>query len=158
MTTCGQCILHAVQHIHQSHNWDCGLACSEMALRFWGYENCSLKTLQEACGTKSVWTIDIAYLLQLFGLECELRTMILGVHPDYKNEVRCPFSLCRLQSYMESLLCFSLCWLIRAVELLCEGLGHRCSPGKLIISISRGAWYHGGKRACFGRGNHLSSW
>eukprot|EP00736_Rhodelphis_marinus_P011251 Rmarinus@m.4592 len=86
MTTCGQCILHAVQHIHQSHNWDCGLACSEMALRFWGYENCSLKTLQEACGTKSVWTIDIAYLLQLFGLECELRTMILGVHPDYKNE------------------------------------------------------------------------
>ncbi|KAI9015232.1 Guanylyl cyclase, partial [Phycomyces nitens] len=44
-------------------NWDCGIACIAMVLQGLGIR-CSLRSLADQCAVKSVWTIDLVYLLR----------------------------------------------------------------------------------------------
>ena len=46
-----------VPHVLQSHNWDCGFACLEMALRAMGVapHECSLRTLRKRVPSTSIW-------------------------------------------------------------------------------------------------------
>ena len=54
-----------VPHVRQSFNWDCGLACTEMALRALGVpaSQCSLAKLRQRVPSSSIWTVDLAFVL-----------------------------------------------------------------------------------------------
>jgi len=77
-----------IPHVRQSYNWDCGLACTEMALRALGVSKteCSLAKLRKRVPTSSVWTVDLAYLLADFGIKFRFLTTTLGVDPTYEAE------------------------------------------------------------------------
>lgn len=74
--------------IQQLYHWDCGLACSKMVLRYLGqlddgeFEG----ALQELRLTRSIWTIDLAYLMSHFGVRHRFCTQTLGVDKGYKNQ------------------------------------------------------------------------
>lgn len=74
----------------QSHNWDCGFACTEMVLRALGVpaSECSLNKLRNVVGpsSTSIWTVDLAYVLHAFGVRFRFLTATMGVDPAYKHE------------------------------------------------------------------------
>lgn len=82
-------VMLAVEHVQQRHTWDCGLACVNMVLppvariKFSSqlYEIC-----QEEGFGKSTWSIDLAYLLQRFGIKHRYMTITLGVDPGFSSE------------------------------------------------------------------------
>jgi len=75
----------------QRERWDCGVACACMCARAAarkagaGKESQSfeLAMMTRACGTKSVWTIDLAYVLRAFGVVSVMFTSFLGVNLQY---------------------------------------------------------------------------
>lgn len=74
--------------IQQLYHWDCGLACSRMVLRYLGQLDdgefeCALQELRL---TRSIWTIDLAYLMRRFGVRHRFCTQTLGVDKGYKNQ------------------------------------------------------------------------
>ncbi|KAL8462882.1 hypothetical protein ACS0TY_032955 [Phlomoides rotata] len=75
-----------VPHINQQHTWDCGLACVLMTLRTLGLYGCNIQELVELCSTTSVWTVDLAYLLQKFSVSFTYCTVTLGANPDFSVE------------------------------------------------------------------------
>ncbi|KAF6161055.1 hypothetical protein GIB67_007696 [Kingdonia uniflora] len=75
-----------VPHIAQLCSWDCGLACVLMVLRTVGVEHCDIQALREICSTTSIWTVDLAYLLQKFSISFSFFTVTLGVNPDFSVE------------------------------------------------------------------------
>jgi hypothetical protein len=75
----------ALQHVRQSYSWDCGLACVMMVLREKGM-TCTLEDLMQVCGTKSVWTVDLAYILSRYGVNFTFYTVTDGVRPEYDTE------------------------------------------------------------------------
>ncbi|KAK6145421.1 hypothetical protein DH2020_022241 [Rehmannia glutinosa] len=75
-----------VPHINQQHTWDCGLACVLMVLRALGVYECNLQELVELCCTTSIWTVDLAYLLQKFSVSFTYCTVTLGANPDFSVE------------------------------------------------------------------------
>ena len=78
-----------IPHVLQSHNWDCGLACVEMAMRALGVapHECSLRTLRTRVPSTSVWTVDLVHIICSFGIKFRFLTTTIGVNPAYKNEV-----------------------------------------------------------------------
>lgn len=46
------------------------------------------RALQELRLTRSIWTIDLAYLMRRFGVRHRFCTRTLGVDKGYKNQVR----------------------------------------------------------------------
>uniref|UniRef100_A0A2K6GRC5 Guanylyl cyclase domain containing 1 n=1 Tax=Propithecus coquereli TaxID=379532 RepID=A0A2K6GRC5_PROCO len=74
--------------IQQLYHWDCGLACSKMVLRYLGQLDDSEfeSALQELRLTRSIWTIDLAYLMRHFGVRHRFCTQTLGVDKGYKNQ------------------------------------------------------------------------
>ncbi|KAG8523127.1 Protein GUCD1 [Galemys pyrenaicus] len=74
--------------IQQLYHWDCGLACSRMVLRYLGQLDDSEfeRALQELQLTRSIWTIDLAYLMRHFGVRHRFCTQTLGVDKGYKNQ------------------------------------------------------------------------
>ena len=78
-----------IPHVLQSHNWDCGLACVEMAMRALGVapHECSLRTLRTRVPSTSVWTVDLVHIICSFGIKFRFLTTTIGVNPEYKNEV-----------------------------------------------------------------------
>ncbi|XP_060050036.1 protein GUCD1 isoform X2 [Erinaceus europaeus] len=74
--------------IQQLYHWDCGLACSRMVLRYLGQlDDCEFESaLQELRLTRSIWTIDLAYLMRHFGVRHRFCTQTLGVDKGYKNQ------------------------------------------------------------------------
>ena len=78
-----------IPHVLQSHNWDCGLACVEMAMRALGVapHECSLRTLRTRVPSTSVWTVDLVHIICSFGVKFRFLTTTIGVNPLYKNEV-----------------------------------------------------------------------
>nr|XP_031298197.1 protein GUCD1 isoform X2 [Camelus dromedarius] len=74
--------------IQQLYHWDCGLACSRMVLRYLGQLDDSEfeSALRELRLTKSIWTIDLAYLMRHFGVRHRFCTQTLGVDKGYKNQ------------------------------------------------------------------------
>ncbi|KNA07811.1 hypothetical protein SOVF_168430 isoform B [Spinacia oleracea] len=75
-----------VPHVNQLSNWDCGLACVLMVLQTIGINNCSLHTLEKLCGTRSIWTVDLAYLLQKFSVIFSFFTVTIGANPNFSVE------------------------------------------------------------------------
>ncbi|KAG6418573.1 hypothetical protein SASPL_120777 [Salvia splendens] len=75
-----------VPHINQESTWDCGLACVLMVLQAVGVYNCTIQDLVELCCTTSIWTVDLAYLLQKFSLSFTYCTVTLGANPDFSVE------------------------------------------------------------------------
>ncbi|XP_062181242.1 guanylyl cyclase 1-like isoform X2 [Phragmites australis] len=56
-----------VPHVQQAFTWDCGLACVLMVLRTLGIDCCDgIADLEKLCRTTSIWTVDLAYLLNKF--------------------------------------------------------------------------------------------
>ncbi|KAK7311272.1 hypothetical protein RJT34_09298 [Clitoria ternatea] len=72
-----------VPHINQIYTWDCGLACVLMVLQTIGVNNCNIQALAELCSTTSIWTVDLAYLLQRFSVTFSYFTVTLGANPNY---------------------------------------------------------------------------
>ncbi|XP_018873696.1 protein GUCD1 isoform X2 [Gorilla gorilla gorilla] len=74
--------------IQQLYHWDCGLACSRMVLRYLGQLDDSEfeRALQKLQLTRSIWTIDLAYLMHHFGVRHRFCTQTLGVDKGYKNQ------------------------------------------------------------------------
>ncbi|XVF56611.1 hypothetical protein PTKIN_Ptkin06aG0134700 [Pterospermum kingtungense] len=75
-----------VPHINQLFSWDCGLACVLMALTSVGVKDCSIQNLAELCCTTSIWTVDLAYLLQKFSVRFSYYTVTFGANPNYSGE------------------------------------------------------------------------
>ncbi|XP_039416885.1 protein GUCD1 isoform X3 [Corvus cornix cornix] len=82
------CIQLKVPVIQQLYHWDCGLACSRMVLQYLNHlDNDEFqKAIQELQLTKSIWTIDLAYLMRHFGVKHRFCTQTLGVDKGYKNQ------------------------------------------------------------------------
>ncbi|XP_038618399.1 protein GUCD1 isoform X1 [Tachyglossus aculeatus] len=74
--------------IQQLYHWDCGLACSRMVLQYLDHldDEDFERALQELQLTKSIWTIDLAYLMRHFGVKHRFCTQTLGVDKGYKNQ------------------------------------------------------------------------
>ncbi|PSS34513.1 hypothetical protein CEY00_Acc01613 [Actinidia chinensis var. chinensis] len=72
--------------INQQHTWDCGLACVLMVLRTLGINNCDIQELEELCYTTSIWTVDLAHLLQKFSVRFSYFTVTLGANPNFSVE------------------------------------------------------------------------
>ncbi|CAG2245338.1 unnamed protein product [Mytilus edulis] len=69
----------------QKYSWDCGLACVCMVLRHLGIDDSKIYKEDHTdldCGD-SVWTIDLAFLLQKYGIKNRLTTTTLGVDKGY---------------------------------------------------------------------------
>lgn len=75
-----------VPHIKQLRTWDCGLACVLMVMRTLGIKNYDLQELGELCCTTSIWTVDLAYLLQKLSISFSYFTVTLGANPDFSVE------------------------------------------------------------------------
>ncbi|KAD5962134.1 hypothetical protein E3N88_13607 [Mikania micrantha] len=75
-----------VPHIKQLRSWDCGLACVLMVLRTLGINHYDLQDLEEICRTTSIWTVDLAYLLQKLSIRFSFFTVTLGANPDFSME------------------------------------------------------------------------
>ncbi|XP_077214855.1 guanylyl cyclase 1 [Tasmannia lanceolata] len=75
-----------VPHIRQLCNWDCGLACVSMVLKALGIDHCDIHSLGNLCGTTSIWTVDLAYLLHKFSVRFSFLTVTVGANPDFLME------------------------------------------------------------------------
>ena len=78
----------AVNKVEQSDNWDCGLACAQMVLG--ALDDDASPPSQESLAARlvapSVWTIDLAYLLADYGVECRYLTATADVVvASYRN-------------------------------------------------------------------------
>ena len=59
-----------VDHVRQQRAWDCGLACVLMAAphaRRQKKTEVKWNDVEKACGTRSVWTVDLAFALRALG-------------------------------------------------------------------------------------------
>ncbi|XP_019439422.1 PREDICTED: protein GUCD1 isoform X2 [Lupinus angustifolius] len=76
-------LFNEVPHINQIYTWDCGLACVTMVLKTIGINDCDIQSLAELCCTNSIWTVDLAYLLQRFSVTFSYFTVTYGANPNY---------------------------------------------------------------------------
>ena len=72
-------------HVRQSFSWDCGLACVMMVLQHKGM-SAPLEEMMKIAGTKSVWTVDLAYILSRYSVDFTFYTVTDGVRPEYGAE------------------------------------------------------------------------
>ncbi|XP_060539620.1 protein GUCD1 isoform X2 [Pantherophis guttatus] len=84
----GDAVQLKVPALQQLYHWDCGLACSRMALRYLNLLNDEdfQRAVRDLQLTKSIWTIDLAYLMRHFGVKHLFCTQTLGVDKGYKNQ------------------------------------------------------------------------
>ncbi|KAL5647943.1 hypothetical protein ACJX0J_042298, partial [Zea mays] len=76
-----------IPHVQQAFTWDCGLACVLMVLRMLGIDCCDgIADLERLCRTTSIWTVDLAYLLNKFSISFSFCTVTLGANPQYSVE------------------------------------------------------------------------
>ncbi|KAJ7959688.1 Guanylyl cyclase [Quillaja saponaria] len=72
-----------VPHVNQLYSWDCGLACVVMVLKTIGNKDWNIQALTDLCCTTSIWTVDLAYLLQRFSASFSYFTVTFGANPNY---------------------------------------------------------------------------
>ena len=76
-----------VEHVRQQRAWDCGLACVLMAAphaRRQTKSEVKWNDVEKACGTRSVWTVDLAFALRALGCRDFLfLTKTTGCDPSY---------------------------------------------------------------------------
>lgn len=74
-------------HEQQHFNWDCGITCLRMVLKYFD-KNRNGELIQQFSKMRlrtSVWTIDLAYLLTAFEIKNQLSTITLGVDANYAD-------------------------------------------------------------------------
>ena len=76
---------HTFPHFPQCFPWDCGLACVQMMLQRLGIHVKSL-ALRQHVNTTSIWTIDLAHLLQIYNVQHVFYTRIIGINPSLQSE------------------------------------------------------------------------
>ncbi|RUS71373.1 hypothetical protein EGW08_020869 [Elysia chlorotica] len=77
-----------VPGVHQCYSWDCGLACVSMVLRSLGEPPSEVYTKDldaMECG-ESIWTIDLAYILNRHSVPLEFYTITMGVKPEHSKK------------------------------------------------------------------------
>ncbi|KAK4291009.1 hypothetical protein Pmani_036140 [Petrolisthes manimaculis] len=82
-------VMLEVEHVQQQHTWDCGLACIMMVLQprvRAQFSDALYQICQEEGIDKSTWTIDLAYLLQRYGVKHRYLTITLGVDLGFSSE------------------------------------------------------------------------
>nr|XP_031298206.1 protein GUCD1 isoform X11 [Camelus dromedarius] len=123
LESAGDFVQLPVPIIQQLYHWDCGLACSRMVLRYLGQLDDSEfeSALRELRLTKSIWTIDLAYLMRHFGVRHRFCTQTLGVDKGYKNQ-----SFYRKHFDTEETRVNQLFAQAKACKVLVEKCGHRC--------------------------------
>jgi hypothetical protein len=73
-----------IPFVKQNNDWDCGLACASMVLTAFHKPNSSLAELiQKEIKHESIWTIDLAWLLQKFEIPCIYYTVTIGAKAEY---------------------------------------------------------------------------
>ncbi|KAG1682430.1 Protein GUCD1 [Nymphon striatum] len=80
--------MNAVTHVPQKYNWDCGVACVMMVINAQARAdlNNHFKEICEEEGfEKSVWTIDLCYLLKRYNMNFLFCSTRLGVDPDFSK-------------------------------------------------------------------------
>ncbi|XP_060573420.1 protein GUCD1-like [Ruditapes philippinarum] len=84
----GQHVVHKVPLCMQSYSWDCGLACASMVLQYFGKDAHKVYTtdLEELKCGESIWTIDLACLMQKYCIKHTLCTITLGVDKGYSKQ------------------------------------------------------------------------
>lgn len=75
-----------VPHIKQERKWDCGLACVLMVLRTLNINHYDMEDLEAFCPTTSIWTVDLAYLLEKLSISFSYITVTLGANPNFSLE------------------------------------------------------------------------
>ena len=106
-------IFNQVERVKQESEWDCGLACAEMVLRFKSYFHKIMKfthiinnlneinkkkrtitslefpkiNLRTLVHGENIWTIDLAYLFHSFDINFTFYTTSTEVLPEYSNIV-----------------------------------------------------------------------
>lgn len=74
-----------VIHVPQEEDWDCGLACCTMVLRFLGREDLPA-SLSALVSSKFLWTIDVSLILRQCGVERQTYfTAYPGVNPTHST-------------------------------------------------------------------------
>lgn len=68
--------------MRQQDNWDCGVTSAYVVTRYLGLPE-SYAQLFKLLATKSIWTIDLAYLLHRIGVHAEFNTITTGIDPKY---------------------------------------------------------------------------
>jgi hypothetical protein len=71
-------------HLRQKYDWDCGLVCCQMCLK-WINQPQAFAALTRRCPTQSTWSIDLAYLLHGFGIHTRYCTITWGADESYKS-------------------------------------------------------------------------
>ncbi|KAI3705629.1 hypothetical protein L1987_75868 [Smallanthus sonchifolius] len=75
-----------VPHIKQERTWDCGLVCVLMVLKTLNINHYDIEDLDAFCCTNSIWTVDLAYLLQKLSISFSYITVTLGANPNFSLE------------------------------------------------------------------------
>ncbi|KAI4299471.1 hypothetical protein L6164_032931 [Bauhinia variegata] len=86
LPTLSRSLFVEVPHVNQLYTWDCGLACVVMVLKTIGIDDCNIQALTDLCCTTSIWTVDLAYLLQRFSVSFSYFTVTFGANPNYSVE------------------------------------------------------------------------
>jgi len=74
----------AYPHVRQRYDWDCGLACCQMCLK-WVNRTQTFSAITKRCRTQSTWSIDLAYLLHGYGITARYYTITWGANESYKS-------------------------------------------------------------------------
>ena len=74
-------------YVRQRHNWDCGLACTEMAMRWVNHSKKSNtqidpSPLDPATQGQPLWTVELYAGLRERGVNAEMSTRVRGVNPE----------------------------------------------------------------------------
>lgn len=77
-------VFNPIIHQQQKDNWDCGPTCVFMICK---QHQLHLKyeDILKKVGTKSVWTIDLMYLLHRINIPSLMTTDMIGMSNDYKE-------------------------------------------------------------------------
>jgi len=73
----------AFPHLRQRYDWDCGLVCCQMCLK-WVNKAQSFAAITSRCTTQSTWSIDLAYLLHGYGIDARYFTITWGADDSYQ--------------------------------------------------------------------------
>lgn len=75
--------------IGQKYDWDCGLACCAMAIRWSGRgDDCSAELYSnQELTQRPLWTIDLLIYLLNQNVAAEMYTIYTGVNPDHDNNI-----------------------------------------------------------------------
>eukprot|EP00002_Diphylleia_rotans_P009584 TRINITY_DN19970_c0_g1_i1.p1 TRINITY_DN19970_c0_g1~~TRINITY_DN19970_c0_g1_i1.p1 ORF type:complete len:222 (-),score=32.55 TRINITY_DN19970_c0_g1_i1:20-685(-) len=77
----------------QQSDWDCGLACVRSILKSLFFNTLDFDQLEREIATRSIWTIDLLFLLEHYGVHAKMYTQTIGVtstHHEmdfYKSEL-----------------------------------------------------------------------